>query len=71
MHIVQVVTCPSNLKNGQSNITLVDYHGQPKLTSNIVHCCMFLQQSHYTYYCHRLVHQMVIIVIMDLRVQGL
>ena len=37
MHIVQVVTCPSNLKNGQSNITLVSYHGQPKLTSNIVH----------------------------------
>ena len=39
MHIVQVVTCPSNLKNGQSNITLVGYHGQPKFTSNIVHCC--------------------------------
>ena len=36
MHIVQV-TCPSNFKNGQSNITLVGYHGQPKLTSNIVH----------------------------------
>ena len=32
MHIVQVVTCPSNVKNGQSNITL------PKFTSNIVHC---------------------------------
>ena len=38
MHIVQVVTCPSNVKNGQSNITLVGYHGQPKFTSNIVHC---------------------------------
>ena len=38
MHIVQVVTCPSNLKNGQSIITLVGYHGQPKFTSNIVHC---------------------------------
>ena len=25
-------------KNGQSNITLVGYHGQPKFTSNIVHC---------------------------------
>ena len=37
MHIVQVVTCPSNLKNGQSNFTLVGYHGQPKLASNIVH----------------------------------
>ena len=38
MHIVQVVTCPSNVKNGQSNITLVGCHGQPKFTSNIVHC---------------------------------
>ena len=37
MHIVQVVTCPSNLKNG---ITLVGYHGQPKFTSNIVHCTL-------------------------------
>ena len=27
MHIVQVVTCPSNFKNGQSNITLVGHHG--------------------------------------------
>ena len=42
MHIVQVVTYPSDLKNGQSNITLVGYHGQPKLTSNIVQCSIVI-----------------------------
>ena len=42
MHIVQVVTYQSDLKNGQSNITLVGYHGQPKLTSNIVQCSIVM-----------------------------
>ena len=47
MHIVQVVTCPSNLKNGQSNIILVGYHAQPNFTSNIVHY-EYTQQLHFS-----------------------